>query len=228
MLSNTNYIAWDFTNSLTSNYGQSETWALNDGAVRTNLNGIELLTTSDDAQLACTNGGILTGWTYPFTVIAIFTAPSSTGASVLRFFNRRSSGDAELIGGRYDSNASQPRPTIRHNTQSVGLSAFTNLAYATEQRVVLEFRANGGTIWVNNAQVGDNTAQSNSMPSLATTDSIWFGAADGSNINLNLHGAAFVNGTISSTDRSDIETNWRTALGPATASARFRPYFITG
>lgn len=222
MLSNDDYLAWDFTSSLTSIYGksgQSETFTLNDGATRSDTNGLELITTNDDARLSCANGGVLSGWTYPFTMVLILEPQSNPGTTNIPMFQRLDSSNAELVGGRFN-NATPISVFIRHNTQSASLNLIaSNMAVGNQTIAVMEARADGGSIWYNNTLHGNVTSQSNTMPTLSTTDNIWIGPNANLNPGVYVHGAAIVKGTISAGDRAAIQANWRTAFAPASTTA---------
>lgn len=215
-LSIADYIAWDFlraSNPLNSIAGQAETFALSGGATVDTTNGIRLPTTGDLARLTCTNGGDLVGWAYPYTFVFIG--------------KRRTTGTGFGQPLLYRPAPVQLGITIQPDNVSTPLAMFNTSAYQRQPSAtiatdtlfiaIVELRANGATLWVDNVEVFTGTDQSLSMPTLATSDTIDFGTASGVVMDCDMHGCALVPGALTSQDRTNLQTDWQAALAPAAA-----------
>jgi hypothetical protein len=214
-LSVADYIAWDFTKAstpLTSIAGQSESFSLVGGATVDTTNGIRLATTADYADLACTNGGDLVGWAYPYTFVFVGRRTSTAGTNFQQALLLRTT---PQIGLRIVPNSVTNCVQLQ-NGSTYSRAPASNPSAGSTFIAILEVRANGATLWQDNVSIFADTTATLTMPTLSTGDVIRFGASTAVLMDCDMFGAALVPGALTAQDRTDIQTDWRAAfaLGP--------------
>lgn len=223
-----NHVAWDFTqasNPLVQIAGTAST-VVNGGSINT-TDGI-VIGAWENAYAPCSNGGDFSSWAYPYTFVIVVkvTRTGASGSENMCMMRMDSGMSSRLIGGKVNSTGGQISP---NNTTGYELLGADTLADATDEILIMEFRANGLSTWRGTTAGGSNTAQSLSMPTLNTTDRIVFGALDGNDPNMNVKGMALVPGALNGTDRTNLVSDWRAVFAAAGGGgALFRPYFVNG
>ena len=221
-------IGWDFTSAstpLASKVGQAETFSLLSGATVDTTNGIVCNAGYETAELTCTNGSALVGWSYPYSVVQVITTDRTGAGSQTHSFNRMNSAGSTNIIGAY-LNVTNGVTAITNGSYTKANAS--TIADLTETIVIFEIRANGLSVWHGSTLQVAETGQSITMPTLATTDVFVFGSRDGNNPKVSAKGFALVPGAMTSTDRTDIAADWRTALlgAAATTSRAVFPFFL--
>ena len=214
-----NTIAWDFTaatSPLTSKIGQTETFALSGGATTSTSDGMVCRAAGARGILNFTNGGNLLSVSYPYTVIAVVRATTGSGSSVYNRIGsvRQSAGTARSWGMYFRPSDGDWGAENGGYAPAIG-SALPN---STWNVLIAEKRANGLTLWRNGTQIFNNTAQTLTVPTFATTDYYLVGAREGTSENPTVDMAIFalVPGTLDATDRANLGSSIataRTALG---------------
>lgn len=222
-----NHIAWDFTqasNPLVQIAGTAST-VVNGGSINT-TDGI-VIGAWENAYAPCTNGGDFSGWAYPMTFVIVVkvTQTGASGSQNMCMMRMDSGMSTKKLGGKVNSTNGNIAP----ENNSYELLLADDLTDATDEILIMEFRANGLSTWRGTTAGGSNTAQTISMPTLNTTDRIVFGALDGNDPNMNVKGMAIVPGALNGTDRTNLVSDWRAvfaAAGGATVAKGTLAFFL--
>lgn len=214
-------IGWDFTRPrypLQSALGPRAQVVPANGASVNRKRGLVCIDSSTVAKVSCALNAALLPTAYPLTFVTVATFTQSSSGTYDRLWVCMTSADATA------------GLTLSYNDSlfAIGNSTFSQigiarpgLIYTKPTVLIVEHRANGSSLWMNGVLLFETTAQTLTFPTISRTHYWRIGAREGTTNSprVTMHAVAMAQQTLTETQRSAIQRNWRTALFPRVAPA---------